>query len=204
MVLQTLDGPVSFEQRVRCGLAGASQAESAFFRRAYVDNANPSLASLQVLRGGEALADTASGDLLAVVGPGEELALVARWSPCQAARVCGDRLCALADGEACPPDEATACEPLVGCAGAESYLYFEPEVRRFEVRRESLRLSWLATSPGLALERTGAREQDADSTLESRNTFLAPQEPQEVRLWVVLRDARGGAGWSSLLLRVEP
>jgi hypothetical protein len=64
------------------------------------------------------------------VRPGEELALVARWSPCQAARVCGDRLCALADGEACPPDEATACQPLVGCAGAESYLYFEPEVRR--------------------------------------------------------------------------
>ena len=38
---------------------------------------------------------------------------------------------------------------------------------------------------------------------ELENTWTAPDEPEEVTVWVIVRDDRGGAAWEERVLRVE-
>jgi hypothetical protein len=38
---------------------------------------------------------------------------------------------------------------------------------------------------------------------ESDNAFTAPTRAGDVRVWIVLRDERGGVAWRALRLRVE-
>jgi hypothetical protein len=88
-----------------------------------------------------------------------------------------------------------------GCTGAESYAWYDPEARAVSSRRESLRVSWFASAGRFAEERTGRSESEADVTF-SENAWRAPASGV-VRIWVVLRDDRGGVGWQSYTLRVR-
>ena len=65
-----------------------------------------------------------------------------------------------------------------------------------------MRVAWFASEGSFDHERTG---QLAGERLgpTSQNVWHAPDRPADVRLWVVLRDDRGGVGWSSYRLRVE-
>jgi hypothetical protein len=51
------------------------------------------------------------------------------------------------------------------------------------------------------LDRVG--RDGSDTTVNVVNTWTAPTTPGIVRIWVVLRDARGGVGWESYALDVE-
>lgn len=164
----------TLEQRVRCGLAAASPEDAARFRRDYLPNTTPRLDALEIrdLDTRDLLRDDPSGGTLPL-RPGQRLAFTARWA-------------------ACPHEPAP-------CTGAETFLRFNPTRRAFDLPRESLRLAWIATRPGWALERTGvASEHDA---IESANTFHVPERAQgPITLWIILRDTRGAASWATLRL----
>jgi hypothetical protein len=68
-------------------------------------------------------------------------------------------------------------------------------------RRESLRVSWFTSAGRFAEERTGRSEGEADVSF-SDNTWQAPAAGV-ARIWVVLRDDRGGVGWRSYTLRAR-
>jgi hypothetical protein len=92
---------------------------------------------------------------------------------------------------------------------AESYPLFDVVSQTLVQRRESLRVSWYTTGGTLANDRTGpsgspdaspdASMDGDDLALESDNGFNAPASGP-VHLWAVLRDDRGGVGWSHALL----
>jgi hypothetical protein len=82
------------------------------------------------------------------------------------------------------------------------YVYFDPITRKLRDRREAMRVSWFASAGEFEHDRTGRSEVDADDA-ESENVWVAPDAEGDVRVWVVLRDDRGGVGWGSYTLRVE-
>ena len=68
---------------------------------------------------------------------------------------------------------------------------------------EALGYSFFATAGSVASLRstdTTATGQPADKSVD----WSAPSEPQEVRLWVVVRDGRGGVGWKARSVKVTP
>lgn len=73
----------------------------------------------------------------------------------------------------------------------ESFAWYDPAVERVVDRRESLRVSWFASSGELELDRTGRGEDEAIASSEDR--FRAPAVGG--RVWVVLRDSRGGVSF---------
>jgi hypothetical protein len=44
---------------------------------------------------------------------------------------------------------------------------------------------------------------DDDVATPITNGWTAPTSPAELRLWVVLRDSRGGGGWGSYAVEVK-
>ena len=66
----------------------------------------------------------------------------------------------------------------------ETYLWANPDTRLVEERRELVTLSWFSTAGSFA-----------DVRSEGTNTWTAPDVPGPVRLWIVVRDDRGGVGW---------
>lgn len=76
---------------------------------------------------------------------------------------------------------------------AESYVAVDVAEQRVVERRETLRLSWLATSGSFEHDRTGTPD----------NTWTAPTTPGKVHLFVVLRDDRGGVTWASYPIQVR-
>lgn len=79
---------------------------------------------------------------------------------------------------------------------AETYVVYDVASQSLVERRESLRVSWYATTGDFAADRTGRGEDEPESFTE--NTWTAPAEPGPVQLWVVLRDARGGVDFLTL------
>lgn len=88
------------------------------------------------------------------------------------------------------------------CEGAERYLLLDPITRTLVTRRESMRASWYATDGRWDAPRTG-RSPD-ETTPSTDNTWTAPSAPGSSRLWVALRDARGGTDWRELLVEAQP
>lgn len=160
--------------RISCGIAGATPDQLARMAREYVRNRNPSVESVQILRG-PASETLYPGDPPAGANtflPGETITLRASWSPCEDAP----------------------------CDGAEPYLHFDPRTRTIETATESLRLSWFSTDGHLSEDRTGATEGSAGNW--SENTWTAPDQEGNVKLWIVIRDDRGGLSWQEYRLRV--
>jgi hypothetical protein len=74
-----------------------------------------------------------------------------------------------------------------------------------DARREAMRVSWFATDGDYEHDRTGRTEDEGKAGLTtSENGWTAPETTGLVRIWVVLRDDRGGVGWSEVQIDVEP
>jgi hypothetical protein len=82
---------------------------------------------------------------------------------------------------------------------AERYPVFDVASQTLAQHREAMRVSWFATAGEFADERTGRAGDDL--ALDSDNRFLAPAGP--VHVWAVLRDDRGGVGWTHARLDVR-
>lgn len=184
------------QTRLICGLPNATREVTEVFRRRYHPNRNPQILSVE--SGGRALA--AEGEPPAVtVAPNARIALRVIWPSCDDAGGCGDGLCSIEeDLTSCPADCAP---PAKTCAGAETYLYYDLASRTLVPRRESIRVSWFATAGELAEERTGRDENDRATFAD--NIFTAPSAVGPVKVWVVVRDSRGGVDFRALRLDVQ-
>lgn len=87
-------------------------------------------------------------------------------------------------------------------ADAESYAYYDRSSQTIITKRESMRVAWYVSSGRLDTESTGRDENDL-STVTS-NVWTAPSTPGTTKLWVVLRDSRGGADFSTYEVAVVP
>jgi hypothetical protein len=85
---------------------------------------------------------------------------------------------------------------------AEAYAMFDPGAQAIVSRREALRVSWFATEGQLAEEVTGRGESEPAASTE--NEWDAPSAPGKVRLWLVLRDSRGGVDFAGYELVIDP
>jgi hypothetical protein len=127
------------------------------------------------------------------------LRIQARWAVCPSSAVCGDGVCsALEDRNNCAED----CTVFRGCGGAESYAFFNLDSRQLETHYESIRVSWFSTAGRYESAVTGRAETEADQP-DTENTWTAPTTPGDVRLWLVIRDSRGGQSFSSFVVSVE-
>ena len=93
-------------------------------------------------------------------------------------------------------------EAAWGEGDAETYSIFDPGAQAITSRSEALRVSWFATAGQLAVEVTGRAENEPAASTE--NTWDAPSTPGKVRLWLVLRDSRGGVDFAGYELDVAP
>lgn len=103
----------------------------------------------------------------------------------------GERLALRADWAECASDER--------CTGAETYVLYDTAAQALVERTESLIATWYATAGELDEARTEA----SSAPFRTENGWTAPAEAGAVRLWVVLRDGRGGVGFGAYRLQVE-
>jgi hypothetical protein len=129
----------------------------------------------------DALTDPSLGTLAPLgtgmnhVAPGQRLTLRAHWA---------------------------ACDPqATSCSGAEGYALLDPASHAVVHAREQMRVSWLTTAGSFDADHTGRGATDQAST--SDNAWTAPSSPGTVRIWVVLRDDRGGVGWGAYAIDVR-
>ncbi len=95
-----------------------------------------------------------------------------------------------------------ACDPaMTSCTGSEAYAYLDPQTHTVVHAREQVRVSWFAAGGTFDADRTG---RDAiDPTAYTDNAWTAPATPGTARVWVVIRDDRGGVGWQSYVFVVQ-
>lgn len=183
------DALTLLQMRIRCGLAGATQQQAAEHRARYKPNVAP-LVTLAV--------DGVTRDAVQVRA-GAEVELRAAWAPCPGVAACGDGACSLdEDAARCPAD----CGDAAGCAGAETYLYFDPTTLQLATRREAISVAWFATGGSFESARTGRAPEDQAAF--STNTWTAPDLAGAHTLWVVLRDDRGASSWQRVAVQVDP
>jgi len=164
---------VLFDVRVRCNPSGATQAAVAELERRYRPNTNPVFESVLVERAGVPAPTPVVDASEVVLTPNESITLRATWP-------------------ACPTEDP--------CGGAERYVAYDPAARVVVARRESIRASWLASNGALASARTGRAEDDEARDLTT--TWRAPASASTSTIWIVLRDARGGTSWRTVVVRV--
>lgn len=169
---------VAFE-RIACQPSGVVESVFAAFSAGYILNENPVVSTLAwIEEAGPATTispDTPEGKPAITVTPGAVMALRVEWPSC--------------------PDTPAAC------GGAETYLLIDASTGDLATSRESMVASWYSSGGSFVLDRIG--RDGSDPTVNVVNTWRAPTMPGIVRLWVVLRDARGGVGWESYSLDVE-
>jgi hypothetical protein len=184
--------------RIACGVGDASQAVSSQYAQQYRLNEDPAIASL-TLAGAVVPPDAPGAAPGATVSPGATVTLTATWAACPTTPVCGDGICGVdEDATSCPKD----CAHPVGCTGSEQYVWVDPSTESVGARREAIRVDWFATGGTLADDTSGVVEGDASTAHEAGNTWTAPSAAGEVRLWLVIRDDRGGSGWQAYRVKV--
>jgi hypothetical protein len=207
-VLATIEGKPDYAvgvTRLDCGLAGATQDQSMSYLKQYRPNENPALDSLVIRHGRSPETEVPAADGSAAqvqIKPGQQLSLRASWAACPKSASCGDGICSPGEDKASCARDCDLARPM-GCTGSESYLELDQQTHQLEHRREAIRISWFATDGTFEHERTGRAEADVASAF-SDNTWTAPKGHGEVSLWVVIRDDRGGVGWSAYKLGVGP
>jgi hypothetical protein len=162
--------------RLDCGLAGADRAQVIEYNQRHRPNQNPAIQRLELSLGGtwtELLPREEPAATPLSVAAGTELAVRVAFA---------------------------GCEPDSACTGAETYVVFDAESRLLVDRSEDLFASWYASAGAFDEYRT-APVLAAETSAENR--WIAPAQPGSVDLWVVLRDGRGGVGWSSYRVQVE-
>jgi hypothetical protein len=176
--------PAHFELRLLCNPAGVTPAEALAFRERYRPNTAPRIERVRV-----AGREVPAGSRL-THPPGTPLGWEVTWEACPDSVTCGDGICGTSETlRLCPED----CASPAGCGGAEPFVRWDPGARDLVVERESLRVGWLATSPFFAVTRTGVASDEP--ALLSGNQ--GPVPAGVTRLWLVLRDSRGGVDWWS-------
>ena len=185
--------------RIFCPPSGLDQDLGVAFNTNYRNNQNPILDSIAVLDdAGKPDPVPAEPDALRVT-PGQTLQFRTTWAACPTTAQCGDGICgAHEDRSNCASD----CMVPKGCTGAEPYALFNPDSRTLESRHESIRVSWFATGGRFENAVTG-RDEDEFSLTSTDNTWTAPDAAGKVRVWLVVRDARGGQSFRSLVLDVR-
>jgi len=94
------------------------------------------------------------------------------------------------------------CAPgAPSCTGAEHFAVYDVGVRAVVPRREAVRVAWYASGGAFDEEANGRDEPDEAPFVE--NAWTAPATPGKARLWLVVRDARGGVGWRQYALDVR-
>jgi hypothetical protein len=184
--------------RLSCGLAFASQASQLDFASRYRSNENPSLLALELVQrdGSSVELGESPGDVS--FPPGARVSLRAVWAACPREASCGDGVCSAREDVAnCAED----CRVFHGCEGAESYAYYDPEAAVVVDRREGIEIDWYATAGHFAEEHTGRAESEPDG-VDAWVEFTLPLRAEELTLWAVVRDDRGGAGYRRARLRV--
>lgn len=94
------------------------------------------------------------------------------------------------------------CDDESSCTGAERYVTLDLGSRALVTQREEIRASWYATDGRFDEPRTG--RSSSDPATETDNGFVAPSRAGAVKVWVVLRDDRGGVDWRALAVNVTP
>ncbi len=79
----------------------------------------------------------------------------------------------------------------------------DPLQHALRTRRESMRVSWYGTDGDFDHERTGTTEAEAATTFTD-DAWTAPGTAGTSFIWVVLRDDRGGVGFATYEIDVEP
>jgi hypothetical protein len=188
--------------RIACGLAGGTATASSDFAARYRENENPAIASLSLVRAGGTTSitpDVPGAAPGATVMRGESVTLHAAWVACPTTPVCGDGVCGIDEtAMSCAAD----CTRPVGCTGSEHYLAFDLATMALTAAREVITVAWYATGGMFADDRSGRDQSEAD-TPSLDNAWVAPSAAGEVRLWLVVRDDRGGVGWQNYRVRVE-
>jgi hypothetical protein len=186
--------------RLLCGPGSATQEQGFEFARSYRPNENPELSGgVQVDPDGDSRELSESAEEPTLIAAGERVTLRAAWADCPLDASCGDGICGAGEDRGnCP----AYCKTPRGCTGSEPYPYVDPIASALVPRREAMRVSWFASAGNFAHDRSGRPADEADRPY-SDNDWTPPLEAGDVRLWVVLRDDRGGVGYRSFYARVE-
>ncbi len=182
-----------------CGLPSLTGEQLFDYQKRVRSNEHPSLSNV--------LVDGDDGTPLSVddgeteplrVSKGQPLSLRATWPECPSVAVCGDGICGIDELAA---DCAQDCMQPKGCAGAETYVYYDPLLRQLTERREAMRVAWFSSDGSFADDHTGRREDETETS--SDGVWTAPNSSGPAHLWVVLRDSRGGVDWQSYVVDVQ-
>lgn len=185
--------------RIFCPPSGLDQEQAAAFNAQYRSNQSPSLDTLSArTESGENLPIPDEPDAL-VVSPKQVLHLEASWQACPRSAECGDGVCGSGEDRGSCADDCTTPK---GCTGAEDYAWFNPELRTIQTRHESVRVSWFSTAGHFEDAVTGRDEDEFEQTTTG-DVWTAPETAGEVRVWAVIRDARGGQSFRSFLVSVR-
>ena len=99
------------------------------------------------------------------------------------------------------PEQEVVLLPVEPEGVRETYVLptFEGGVRTIV---ENLRYSWFTTAGSFSAGQTGGPTDGFGNKPPLDSTWRAPEEPGEVRLWLVQRDERGGLAWTEYCARV--
>jgi hypothetical protein len=183
--------------RITCGLARVSAEQSIDFQARYRPNENPEITQVVLAAGNLPL--TGDPETTVTVKPGSQVTFRTEWTDCPLTPACGDGICGANEDKLNCPDD---CSDPHGCPGSEPYVAFDLASRQIVDRREGMRVSWYASLGTFEHDRSGRPEEDAASP-NSSNDWTAPSSPSDARIWVVLRDDRGGVSYRSLSVRVQ-
>ncbi len=197
--------------RLNCGLSGATPDQAVQFSDQYRPNENPAIDEILVThKGGRQDEFTVGEDAPKVtVSPHERITLRATWATCPQTSTCGDGICGAGEYamdrmvmgkqiKGCPDD----CMMPKGCTGSEPYVQLDPVSRTIVNRHEGMTVAWFATDGSFDDDGTGRTEREAQKNAFSENEWVAPGAKGRVHFWFVLRDDRGGVGWTELFVDV--
>ncbi len=188
--------------RLTCEPPPLAREELIQYALRYRPNENPSIDAVTI-SGDARLTLTPDGPASENrVKPGSVLTLAASFASCPRTAECGDGICSSGEDVTTCATDCGSDASITGCTGSESYVWVNPRTNRVEDRHEGITVSWYATSGKFDSAQTGFTESDAETTSVS-NRFTAPSTPGTVRMWVVIRDDRGGVGWQRYELQVK-
>jgi hypothetical protein len=195
------DGTITLEQsRLSCGPGGVASNIGVQFAHRYHPNTNPAVEALSIVGDGSAGVPLVTSDTgTNTVAAGAHLSLRVAWSQCPTTDICMDGVCGADEtSDTCPAD----CKVPKGCTGAERFVVFDIDSQSIAVQRESIAVAWY-TTPGASVDTDRTGRQSSDDTTTSDNGWQAPTASGLAHLWVVLRDDRGGVGWSEYVFDVK-
>jgi hypothetical protein len=186
--------------RLNCGVPGLTPEQHVDFGTRYRVNENPRVDVLRT-EDGAVVAPDDSENAPIEIGAGSATILEAEWASCPREAVCGDGICGeREDATSCAEDCPAGASR--GCTGAETYAWYDAALGEIVDRRESIVISWYATAGEFEHRKTGVSETDADEP-RTRTTWTSPSKPGDYRLWLVIRDDRGGVSWRSYRVSIR-